>query len=146
MIAKWEQTKWLVLSSYFFIFPSFYAFFYKLYFYFILLFLTSLISANFWRIATYSWRRNMDLVFAKISFTVFVYNGIIYIKTPFFIIISYSGLFFIFYLYYLSGKLFNEKNFDWVKFHFLFHIILTFEQFIILYNILETKKNYNLLL
>jgi hypothetical protein len=64
-VAHWVHTKWLVLSSFFFIIPAIYAFINNMYAHFILLFFTSLISANYWRKATYSWRRNMDLIFAK---------------------------------------------------------------------------------
>ena len=71
-IAKYEQSKWLVLSSLFFMIPALYAFFMNLYFYFILLSLTTIISCGYWIKATYSWRRNLDLVFAKISFISFV--------------------------------------------------------------------------
>ena len=58
-IAKWKHAKWLVLSSLLFTIPSFYAYHNKLYFYSTLLFFISLISVNYWRKATYSWRRNM---------------------------------------------------------------------------------------
>jgi hypothetical protein len=79
-IAYWEETKWLVLSSYFFIIPSYYAYINKLYLHSIILFLTSVISVNYWKKATYSWRRNMDLIFSKFSFIVFVSNGIFYVR------------------------------------------------------------------
>ena len=66
-IAYWDHTKWLVISSFFFIFPSFYSLLHSLYFHSALLLLTTLISANYWRKATFSWRRNMDLIFSKVS-------------------------------------------------------------------------------
>lgn len=131
-IAVWEQSKWLVLSSYFFIIPAVYAYINKLYYYSILLTCTSLISANYWRKATYSWRRNTDLIFAKISFTVFVTNGIIYVRQIHYIITGYSGLCILLYCYYLSGKLLEVKNNNWYKYHMLFHLIMMYEQLIIL--------------
>ena len=130
-IAKYEQTKWLVISSFFFIIPAIYAFLYKLYFYSILLLLTSIISANYWRKATFSWRRNLDLIFAKISFITFVYNGIIYVKTPFYVITGYSGLVVLVYCYYLSSTKLKENNKNWYKYHILFHILMTYELCII---------------
>ena len=72
-IAYWEETKWLVLSSYFFIIPSYYAYINKLYLHSIILFLTSVISVNYWKKATYSWRRNMDLIFSKFSFIIVIW-------------------------------------------------------------------------
>ena len=54
-IATWEHSKWLVASSFFFMIPAGYACMNQLYFYCVLLGFTSLISANYWRKATYSW-------------------------------------------------------------------------------------------
>jgi len=127
-IAYWEETKWLVLSSYFFIIPSYYAYINKLYLHSIILFLTSVISVNYWKKATYSWRRNMDLIFSKFSFIVFVSNGIFYVRKLHYVIIGYSGLIFLLYFYYLSIKLSELKNNNWYKYHFGFHLIMTFEQ------------------
>jgi hypothetical protein len=137
-IARWEDTKWLVLSSLFFIIPATYAYINKLYFYCILLYFTSLISVNYWRKATYSWRRNVDLIFAKISFVIFVSNGILYVKRLHYVIPGYTGLIILLYCYYLSGKLLELKKDNWYKYHFAFHFIMTYEQFIIIDSILET--------
>jgi hypothetical protein len=139
-IAYWKHTKWLVLSSLFFIIPSFYAFIHNLYAYFILLFFTSLISANYWRKATYSWRRNMDLIFAKFSFVVFVSNGIFYVRTLHYVIPGYTGLLVLLYCYYLSGKLLELKNNNWYKYHFIFHFIMTYEQMIIIDSIIKDRR------
>ena len=138
-IAYWVHTKWLVLSSLFFIIPSIYAYINKLYLYCILLFLTSLISANYWRKATYSWRRNIDLIFAKISFIVFMSNGIFYVRKMHYIIAGYSGLIVLLYCYYSSGKLFELKKDNWYKYHFVFHFIMTCEQIIIIHSIFENR-------
>jgi hypothetical protein len=138
-IAYWNHTKYLVLSSFFFMIPATYAFIHNLYLYSILLFCTSFISANYWRKATYSWRRNMDLIFAKFSFIIFVSNGIFYVKTLHYIILGYSGLIILIYFYYLSGKLLELKKNNWYKYHFLFHFIMMFEQLIIIDSIV--KKN-----
>ena len=139
-IAHWQHTKWLVLSSFFFIIPATYSFVNKLYSYFILLFCTSLISANYWRKATYSWRRNLDLVFAKISFFIFVSNGIIHVRTLHYVISGYSSLVALLYCYYLSGKLLQLKNNNWYKYHFIFQFIITCEQMIVLDSIMNTRR------
>lgn len=131
-IAIWEDTRWIVGSSYFFMIPAFFSFFRGLYFYSILLGLTSIISANYWRKATYSWRRNMDLIFAKLSFSIFFYNGIIHVTTWFYRIICYSGLFFLIYCYYSSDKFLKMGNPNWWKFHCFFHFLMMMEQFIII--------------
>ena len=136
-IAHWGHTRWLVLSSFFFMIPATYAFMNHLNSYFILLLLTSLISANYWRKATYSWRRNADLIFAKFSFIVFLSNGIIYVRTLRYVIPGYTGLLVLLYCYYLSGKLLQLKNNNWYKYHFIFHFIMTYEQMIIVDSILN---------
>jgi len=139
-IAYWNDTKWLVLSSFFFIIPATYAFINNLYYYSTLLFFTSLISANYWRKATYSWRRNMDLIFAKFSFIIFTTNGIFYIRTLYYVILAYTSLIFLLYFYYLSGKLLKLKKNNWYKYHFFFHFIMTFELFIIIDSTLKNKN------
>uniref|UniRef100_A0A6C0B9E7 Uncharacterized protein n=1 Tax=viral metagenome TaxID=1070528 RepID=A0A6C0B9E7_9ZZZZ len=139
-IAPYDQTKWIVLSSFFFTIPAMYAYLYHLYKYSILLVCTSLISANYWRKATYSWRRNMDLLFAKFAFIVFVSNGVVYVKKMSYVITGYSGLIILLYCYYLSGKLLEIKHNDWYKFHMAFHFIMMYEQFIILDSILLDRK------
>jgi glucose-6-phosphate-specific signal transduction histidine kinase len=136
-ITQWVHTKWLVLSSFFFIIPSTYAYINKLYSYSVLLLFTSLISANYWRKATYSWRRNMDLTLAKISFVVFASDGILYVRKTQYVIFGYTGLIVLLYFYYLSGKLLESKKDSWYKFHFMFHFILTCEQIIIIDSVLK---------
>ena len=140
-IATFVHTKWLVLSSFFFIIPASYAYIFNLYSYSILLFLTSFISANYWRKATYSWRRNMDLVFSKLSFVIFFSDGVVYVNSVNYVITGYIGIILLLYCYYLSGKLFKLKNNNWYKYHMIFHLIIAYEQIIILdsivYNILN---------
>lgn len=139
-IAHYEDTKWLVLSSFFFIIPATYAFINNLYAHFILLFFTSFISANYWRKPTYSWRRNMDLIFAKISFIVFASNGFFYVRTFHYLIPGYTCLLVLLYCYHSSIKLFKLKNNNWYKYHFIFHFIITCEQMIILDSIINTRR------
>jgi hypothetical protein len=139
-IAQWEDTRWLVLSSFFFTVPSIYAFIINMYSYSFLLLCTSLISANYWRKATYSWRRNMDLIFAKISFVVFFSNGVYYVKSVGYVISGYSGIIVLLYCYYLSGKLLQLKNNNWYKYHIMFHLIMAYEQTIIIDSINRSLK------
>lgn len=47
VIAEWNETKWLVLSSSLFMIPSIYGYYKQLYLHSLLLLLTSLISANY---------------------------------------------------------------------------------------------------
>lgn len=138
-VAHWEQTKWLVLSSFSFMIPSLYAFAYNLYNHAFLLFIASIVSINYWRKATYSWRRNIDIVCARVAFSIFFYNGVLYVKSLSYLITGYAGLFLLCYCYYLSGKYLAAKHSDWYKYHALFHIIMTYEQMIIINSILGLK-------
>jgi hypothetical protein len=132
-IDTWDQTKWLVLSSFSFMIPSVYAYIHKMYFYSVLLLLISLISANYWRKAiANSWRRYIDVVLAKISFIVFLSNGIIYVKRIDYLITGYSGLIILVYSYLKAGKLWKAKETHWYRYHALFHLIMMYEQLIIL--------------
>ena len=196
-LASWEHTKWLVLSSSFFLFPSMFAFYHHLYFHSFLLCSTSIISANYWRKPTYSWRRTMDLLFSKISFSWFFFHGVFYIhSTPHIIFaVSNTCLFsscFLLSSYYFykdqdicgseeiwsglraqladpnttnsfaasqkrgnfvvrhgervwsEGRMPSTTNFKgcfapgevWYKYHFLFHTLMTLEQYHILLHIL----------
>ena len=138
-VAGWQETKWLVVSSFFFLVPASYAYVLGLSSYSILLTCTSFISANYWRRATHSWRRNLDLVFAKISFTVFVVTGILYVRYVPYMVSGYSLLVILLYCYYLSGKYLKEKNPQWILCHVLFHLIMAYEQLIIIDSMNEIK-------
>jgi hypothetical protein len=89
-----------------------------------ILILTSLVSANYWRDAKKGWRRNADLVLAKITFSSGVYYSVQYITdTP--ILIAIFSLFpFLFHCYSQSSALVHQQNREWVKYHFAFHILL----------------------
>ena len=137
-------TALLTLSSSFFIIPAIYAYRCELPGYAVLLVLTSLISMNYWRNATHGWRRNLDLVFAKISFVVFVSNGIIYVRTWPYVLTGYPGLLVLLYCYYMSNTKHQVGDNDWYKYHVLFHAIMTYEQCIIIDSI-QCIKNNNIL-
>ena len=141
-LASWEHTKWLVLSSSFFLFPSMFAFYHHLYFHSFLLCSTSIISANYWRKPTYSWRRTMDLLFSKISFSWFFLHGVFYIHSTPHIIFAVSNTC-LFSSCFLLSSYYFYKHQDicgseevWYKYHFLFHTLMTLEQYHILLHIL----------
>jgi hypothetical protein len=83
----------------------------------------------------------MDLVFSKISFVIFFSNGVVYVKSVKYVITGYSGIIILLYCYYLSGKLLQLKNNNWYKYHMIFHLIMTYEQIIILDSILYNSLN-----
>ena len=157
-LASWEHTRWLVLSSSFFLFPSMFAFYHHLYLHSFLLCSTSFISANYWRKPTYSWRRTLDLFFSKISFSWFFLHGIFYIHSTPHIILAVSNTCLFSSCFILSFYTYQDQEHDiwsdgrspsttnsagdfvtervWYKYHFLFHTLMTWEQFHILSHIL----------
>lgn len=138
-IVSWEQSKYIVASSFLFIFPAFYAYYTSQYFFAYFLFATTIFSANYWRKATFSWRRNADLVFAKMLFALFFVNGIMYVKFLLYVISWYSFLILLVYYYYLSGQLHLQNNDNWIKYHVLFHMLSIFAILIVL----DEMKHYD---
>jgi len=136
ILTKCKQGKILALSSCLFLIPSIYAYYNRLYFFSILLLMTTLISANYWRNAVESWRRDLDLVFSKISFFIVFCNGVHHVKYIPYLITGYIGMLCMVYFYCLSCKLYKKKNMNWYKYHFLFHVIVAYVQTIVVDSIL----------
>ena len=140
LIAEWKHTKYITLSSLLFLLPACYAYAHSMYDHTILLILTSFISANYWRKATYSWRRNLDLIFSKISFSIYIYNGVKYSGSQSKLIEGILRLIFMFYCFCRSGYLFKRKDVNWVWYHVIFHMFIALEQKVILRNIIKGCK------
>ena len=137
IIAEWKHTKYLTLSSLLFLIPAYYAYIHDMYYHTVMLILTSLISANYWRKATYSWRRNLDLIFSKISFAIYIYNGVKYSRSIKELIEGILRLMFMWYCFYKSGETIKIKYDEWYKYHVVFHIFIALEQMRILINIIK---------
>jgi len=133
-IASWSETRWLVLSSLSFLIPSVYAYTLGINLCSVLLLGTTFFSVNYWRNAEKGWRRNADLIYAKISFYTFVLLGIIYVRDLTYIITGYCGLFALVYCYQMSRYTHETKgsNSEWYLYHMLFHLLMTCEMIIIL--------------
>ena len=138
-VAQWNESRWIVLSSFFFTIPAIYGFYKELYNLSALLVVTSTISANFWRDATFSYRRIIDRIFAKISFSIFFCNGVFYVRVFPYVITVYSGLALLLYCYYASNK-YCGHNKIWVKYHMTFHLLMALNQLIILDSILKYNE------
>jgi len=139
-IVVWKESRWIVLSSIMMTIPAIYGFYNKLYTLSVFICMTSFISANYWRNATFGIRRDVDLIFSKISFSIFVYNGFIHVYYFPSILLGHIGLISMIYLYYLSNKYFELRNTNWLSYHFLFHMTIIIEQMMILSSIV--KKMY----
>lgn len=86
----------------------------------------SFVSANYWRRANCSWRRNMDLILSKIIFVVFYLKGLFAVTYfPYVLSIYVVGPLVGFFIIQ-SNLLWEKKNKHWVKYHFLFHVTLVY--------------------
>lgn len=128
-IVKWEESKWLVVTSATFL-PGAYMLYHNQYYnqcYFLLW--TTFCSMNFWRKATYGTRRQLDLICSKISFCIFLYDGTLYLYG--YGLVCWPNLALIIYCYLTANKLFESKNENWIYYHMLFHILVGMQGFVI---------------
>ena len=145
-VAPPDHTCWIAFSSFFFLIPSAYAFCNQLYFMSAVLFFKSFNSFNFWRKPNYSWRRIADRIYAKIAFLVVFFNGIRFYYFDPLIHSSYIAFIIFVYFYYMSNKwcndsfcnnMINNPNPIWWKYHFLFHVLATYVQIIVVYSMIH---------
>jgi len=139
-VAPYKQTRWVACSSCLFLIPSVYGYLCGRYFLATVALLTSVFSVNFWRDATYSYRRSIDCIMAKISFTIFTINGVIYITELPYMFSGYGALVGIIYCYYMSNKHGNSDL--WWKYHMMFHVCVSFAQFISIKSIADYYSSY----
>ena len=134
-IASWKTNRWLVFSSFLFLFPSVYSYYKQSYFLSITLATTSIVSANHWRNARlYSFCRSVDLFVSKLSFLILFLYNLIYIKLLLHRILIYSNLGILLICFYLSTNLYTNTVI-WCIYHFTFHIICISNTMLIIYNI-----------
>jgi hypothetical protein len=138
-VAEFKQTKWLVLSSTCFLFSSAYAYYNKLYVHFLLTLCLSLSSINYWRKATYSLRRHIYLTTHCITFTVFLFDSLYYVKPITKICAPLYLLFFTIKHYYSSCKEYKDNNKYWYEHYILAQLGIVLDQTIVLNHIV----NYN---
>ena len=139
--ATWEYTRWLVASSCFFMVPSAYAYYNQFYFNSYVLLLTSLISANYWRKATYSWRRTADLIFAKVSFCVFLVHWLTHVNNYNMCLVGFFCVGCMAGSYEWSVGLRKQTSPHWYKFHVAFHFSTMVSQLIVLNTMINYLEN-----
>jgi hypothetical protein len=127
-VAPYRQTRWLLLSSLCFLGPCIYGYQKEQYFLAITSLLTTSCSINFWRDATYSYRRTADCIMAKITFIVYIIHGVPYVTWMPFIVTGYGALVALIYCYYMSNK--HADSDLWWKYHMMFHLLISYTQFI----------------
>jgi hypothetical protein len=122
----------LTCSSFLFIIPSVYAYKVGLYYYTLILIITSLVSANYWRNPEHGLRRNLDIMLAKTTFVIFFIDGIYFVKTN--IVLAYLILIAMVYCFFSSGCLSSIRYTKWYYYHASFHFLVMSEQMLIIYN------------
>jgi len=140
-VAHWDETKYVTMSSFVFMGPAIYGYYNEMYKHAIILFLVSIISANFWRDATYSYRRILDRLYSKFGFIFFVKEGIIYVRYPPFVIIGWCAFCILLRCYYLSNKYSGKPQHAWWKYHVTFHLLMGMNQYIIINSIIHSENN-----
>lgn len=140
-IVSKEEGLLIFYSSFLFMLPALLAYNLKLYFHFYFLPVTSIISANYWRDPKFSWRRDIDLIFSKISFITYFYLGLLHIRQPSYIMICCPLVAIMVWLYYKSHRHSLEKKSNWRCYHFISHVAMTIVQFLIVLS--ENNHNHN---
>ena len=135
--VTWEYTKYLCGSSLFFSIAAIYAFHLKLYVYSLLLLLTSIYSVNYWRKATYSLRRTVDIYNAKIMCFLFLFKAVITISNTYVLAFTLLLGSIAVWCFRISNKYRKVEhiNHNWYKYHVIFHALGTVVQCITLYYI-----------
>jgi hypothetical protein len=128
LITDWSYTKYIVGSSLFFQIPALYAYHHNMYAVAASCCLTSVLSINYWRHATYSWRRTMDMYWAKSAGIYFFLRGIRHHH------VGILGTIIMIYLYYQSCNQFNIDPYGkWYLYHMAFHSVVAMNQLITIY-------------
>jgi hypothetical protein len=130
-LVDWTESRWLVLTSIASLIPTTYSFQNGLYFLSAVSLISTAVSANYWRKATLSTRRDVDLVLQKISFLIYFFHGIYYVQGYRLLVFS-PGLAFLHYNYYYSNYYYSEKKKEWLSYHIWFHMMVLMEQMVVL--------------
>ena len=133
-ILPWQTAKYLTMTSALFFTSAIYSYYCRLYFLAGISALTSFISVNFWRKPEPSLRREIDLIYSKLSFMIYFYNGVVYVRSLPYMLVFYPGLGVMLCCFYLSNQRYSQKKDDWWKYHFCFHLMVLVTQLAIIHN------------
>ena len=119
-----KYSRWLAVSSLFFLAPAYLAFKSSLFYLAGLYATTGLVSSNYWRHACNGFRRNLDLVFAKLSFVATVFTGILKVDSAW-LLFGLSIAAAIPLLYWASIELHRRDSPAWVIAHWAMHLFIS---------------------
>jgi len=143
-LLEWKFSRYLVLSSLILILPSIYGFYNGIYLFSGLIIISAIVSINYWINATFSLRRNLDLIFQKINIIVLIAVAFLTVESVPYILFTICSFIGSVICYLLSWRLWETKNKIWWKFHILFHLIITMELFVVLRSIILVNRNRKL--
>lgn len=136
-LVEWRESRWLVLTSMASLIPTTYSFQNGLYFLSIVSLISTAVSANYWRKATLSFRRDLDLTLQKMAFFIYFFNGLYYVRG--YRLLAFSpGVIFLLYNYYYSNQYYYEKKREWLNYHIWFHMMVITEKLVVL----ESMQHY----
>jgi hypothetical protein len=141
-VVPHEESRIFVWTSLGFALPAYYAYRHKQYFYSALSIATSAISLLYWHRPTYGWRRNLDLIFAKLSFTMYFLTAYMYLETsrPSYSVAFYGGTPVMLLFYGLSSYCIQP----WWLYHSLFHLMVIAKKLMIIDILRESNKKDSL--
>jgi hypothetical protein len=129
LLVPYQESRFPMYSSGLFLIPAIHSFQRKQYFHSGLLIVTAGISINYWRHASYGWRRNLDLTFSKLSFIIFILTKYaIFESSNDTWVTAHIKLSNIINHFLLSKLLFENNNPYWKYAHVMFHGFMTLEQ------------------
>jgi hypothetical protein len=131
-----EITKWLCMSSCFFLIPGIYAFYHGLYLYGIVCTYSTLLSINHWRNAEDGFRRLIDRLSAYTCFIVYFVSGCLYCRGIYFYGYGTPILILILCFFATSNYLSTRWHPRWVYSHIMFHLSVSLSQMLVIYCVL----------
>lgn len=113
--AFMEYSNYMVASSMLFQIPAYYGYHHSLYYHAFASWMTGMLSMNYWRDAKPSWRRNMDVHWARGAGIFYVIHGRNHLH------LGIPGMLMLF-LYYQSCSTYEKNKFGrWYVYHMVFH-------------------------
>lgn len=126
------DANYLILSSFFFLLPGYYAYISGLPLYLATSSITTLASVNYWRNAVPGWRRTIDIIVAKASFIIYFVTGTCRIKEIEVLFMAWPICAIIAACYISSNKQWERDSHTWIFYHMSFHFFVALEQYIVL--------------
>jgi len=128
-----EITKWLCVSSCFFLVPGTYAFYNQLYLYGTVCTYTSILSINHWRNAEDGTRRLVDRISASTCAMTYFVGGCLHCRGIYFYGYGIPILFIITCCFIMSNYLSVRWNPYWIYSHMMFHLTVSLSEILVIY-------------